>query len=156
MLWARMARASRAVVARERAWPPNSCYRITDSALENCLSTGCPVGQRKDMSKGKQLREGLTGACWWYAIGDHKVPHSGWMGRLPGSNPWARLAIRCQLLVSRITGCAVTGAGPQRGYTRPGTGSLHPVAIRAAVEATRPLKPLVQRVAKATWRACRP
>ncbi len=54
------------------------------------------------MSKGKQLREGLTGACWWYAIGDHKVPHSGWMGRLPGSNPWARLAIRCQLLVSSI------------------------------------------------------
>ena len=31
--------------------------------------------------------------------------------------------------------------------TRPGTGSLHPVAIRAAVEATRLLKPLVQRVA---------
>src|SRR5260370_9449428 len=31
------------------------------------------------MSKGKQLREGLTGACSWYAIGDHKVPHSGWM-----------------------------------------------------------------------------
>jgi hypothetical protein len=27
--------------------------------------------------------------------------------------------------------------------TRPGTGSLHPVAIRAAVEATRLLKPLV-------------
>ena len=45
------------------------------------------------------------------------------------------------------------GAGPQRGYTRPGTGSLHPVAIRAAVEATRLLKPLVQRVAKATRRA---
>jgi len=34
--------------------------------------------------------------------------------------------------------------------TRPGTGSLHPVAIRAAVEATRPLKPLVQKVVKAT------
>ena len=31
--------------------------------------------------------------------------------------------------------------------TRPGTGSLHPVAIRAVVEATRPLKPLVQKVA---------
>jgi hypothetical protein len=30
--------------------------------------------------------------------------------------------------------------------TRPG--SFHPVAIRAAVEATRPLKPLVQKVAK--------
>jgi RNA-directed DNA polymerase len=43
----------------------------------------------------------------------------------------------------------VKGAGPQRGYTRPGTGSLHPVAIRAAVEATRLLKPLVQRVAMA-------
>jgi hypothetical protein len=34
--------------------------------------------------------------------------------------------------------------------TRPGTGSLQPVAIRAAVEATRPLKPLVQKVVKAT------
>src|SRR6267143_6761393 len=79
MLWARMARASRAVVARERAWPPNFCYRIADSALENCLSTGCPVGQWQDMSKGKQLREGLTAACSRYAIGDHKVPHSGWM-----------------------------------------------------------------------------
>ena len=31
--------------------------------------------------------------------------------------------------------------------TRPGTGSLHPVAIGAAVEATKPLKPLVERVA---------
>src|SRR5580658_37597 len=34
------------------------------------------------------------------------------------------------------------------GVPRPGTGSLHPVAIRAAVEATRLLKPLVQRVAR--------
>src|SRR5882762_2075376 len=42
------------------------------------------------MSKGKQLREGLTTACSRYAIGDHKVPHSGWMGRLRGSNPWTR------------------------------------------------------------------
>jgi hypothetical protein len=33
---------------------------------------------------------------------------------------------------------------------------FHPVAIRAAVEATRLLKPLVQWVAKATRRACRP
>ena len=31
--------------------------------------------------------------------------------------------------------------------TRPGTGSLHPVAIGAAVEATKPLKPPVKRVA---------
>jgi hypothetical protein len=31
--------------------------------------------------------------------------------------------------------------------TRPGTGSLHPVAIGAAVEATKPLKPPVERVA---------
>src|SRR6266404_6366817 len=45
MLWARMARASRAVVARERPWPPGFCYRIADSALENCLSAGCPVEQ---------------------------------------------------------------------------------------------------------------
>jgi len=34
--------------------------------------------------------------------------------------------------------------------TRPGTGSFHPVAIRAAVEATKLLKPLVQKVVKAT------
>ena len=40
------------------------------------------------------------------------------------------------------------GAGPQRGYTRPRTGSLHPVAIRAAVEATRLPKPQVQKVAR--------
>ena len=32
--------------------------------------------------------------------------------------------------------------------TRPETGSLHPVAIRAAVEATKLLKPLVQKVTK--------
>jgi len=32
--------------------------------------------------------------------------------------------------------------------TRPETGSLHPVAIRAVVEATRLLKPLVQKVVK--------
>jgi len=56
---------------------------------------------------------------------------------------------------SRATLVRREGAGPQRGYTRPGTGSLHPVAIRAAVEATKLLKPLVQRVAKATRRACR-
>src|SRR5580700_1347018 len=47
-----------------------------------------------------------------------------------------------------LSGAPWKGAGPQRGYTRPGTGSLHPVAIRAAVEATRLLKPLVQRVAR--------
>jgi hypothetical protein len=32
-------------------------------------------------------------------------------------------------------------------HTRPGTGSLHPVAIGAEVKATKPLKPPVQRVA---------
>ena len=49
---------------------------------------------------------------------------------------------------SRVTGCAVKRRWSTAGYTRPGTGSLHPVAIRAAVEATRLLKPLVQRVAR--------
>ncbi len=83
MLWAQMARASRAVVARERAWPPTFCYRIADSGLENYLSTVRPVEQWQDMSKGKQLREGLTSACSWYAIGDHKVLHSGWMVSKP-------------------------------------------------------------------------
>src|SRR5580704_16112292 len=34
----------------------------------------------------------------------------------------------------RVTGCAVKGAGPHRGYARPGTGSLHPVAIRLTVK----------------------
>src|SRR5882757_9201489 len=58
MLWARMARAFRAVVARERAWSP--------------MSTGRQLPR-------KQLREILTGACSGYAIGDHEVPHAGWM-----------------------------------------------------------------------------
>jgi hypothetical protein len=31
--------------------------------------------------------------------------------------------------------------------SRPGTGSFHPVAIGAVVEVTKPLKPLVERVA---------
>ena len=48
----------------------------------------------------------------------------------------------------RVTGCAVKRRWSTAGVTRPGTGSLHPVAIRAAVEATRLLKPLVQRVAR--------
>jgi len=39
--------------------------------------------------------------------------------------------------------CAVKGAGPQRGMSRPGTGSLRPVAIGAVVEVTKLLKPLV-------------
>ena len=43
--------------------------------------------------------------------------------------------------------CAVKRRGQQRGKTRPGTGSLHPVAIGAVVEVTKLLKPLVQRVA---------
>jgi len=70
-----------------------------------------------------------------------------------------------QLILQRLSGlcpdygrlwCAVKALVHSGGiHTRPGTGSLHPVAIRAAVEATRLLKPLVQRVAKATRRACR-
>jgi hypothetical protein len=88
MLWARMARASQAEVAREWAWPPNLCYRIADSALETSLSTGCPVEQCLDIRKGKQLREELTGACSQYAIGDHKVPHSGWMVGQPEVIPF--------------------------------------------------------------------
>ena len=39
--------------------------------------------------------------------------------------------------------CAVKGAGSQRGKTRPGTGSLHPVAMGTVVEVTKLLKPLV-------------
>src|SRR5258707_4292888 len=35
------------------------------------------------------------------------------------------------------------GVGPQREKTRPGTGSLHPVAIEAAAEATKPPEPPV-------------
>src|SRR5712664_5000900 len=49
---------------------------------------------------------------------------------------------------SRLTGCVVKRRWSTAGVTRPGTGSLHPVAIRAAVEATRLLKPLVQSVAR--------
>jgi hypothetical protein len=40
--------------------------------------------------------------------------------------------------------------------SRPGTGSLHPVAVETAAEVTKPLKPSMERVAMATWRACRP
>jgi hypothetical protein len=58
------------------------------------------------------------------------------------------------ILSNAETGCAVKKVLVHSGgNTRPGTGSLHPVAIRAAVEATKLLKPLVKRVAKATWRA---
>ena len=39
--------------------------------------------------------------------------------------------------------------------SRPGTGSLHPVTVEAA-EVTKPLKLSMERVAMATWRACRP
>ena len=38
--------------------------------------------------------------------------------------------------------------------SRPGTGSLHPVAIGAAAEATKLLKPPVKRAAKATRQIC--
>src|SRR6266852_6678012 len=106
MPWAQMARASRAGVVGERAWPPNFCYWIVDSALEKCLATDCPVGQWWDMKKGKQVREGLTGACSWYAIGDRKVPHSAWMVFQPevtmsqaGSAP----AIECPTRITRLT-----------------------------------------------------
>ena len=40
--------------------------------------------------------------------------------------------------------------------SRPGTGSLHAVTVEAAAEVTKPLKPSMERVAMATWRACRP
>jgi len=48
------------------------------------------------------------------------------------------------------------GGGPQRELNPSGNWFAPPVAIRAVVEATKLLKPLVQRVAKATWRARRP
>jgi hypothetical protein len=40
--------------------------------------------------------------------------------------------------------------------SRPGTGSLHPVAIEAVVEATKLLKPSMEKDRMATQRACRP
>jgi hypothetical protein len=40
--------------------------------------------------------------------------------------------------------------------SRPGTGSFRAVAIEAAVEVTKPLKPSAEKVAMATRRACRP
>src|SRR5258707_14650850 len=72
MLWARTARASRAAVAK-RTLPPTACYWIA-AALENCLSAGCSVEQRQDMSKGKQLREGLKGACSGEETGNYRGP----------------------------------------------------------------------------------
>jgi hypothetical protein len=47
------------------------------------------------------------------------------------------MAFRLGDLINAVTGRAVKGAGPQRRSTRPGTGSLHPIAIRAAGEATK-------------------
>lgn len=52
-------------------------YRIGDPALGDCLPTRSSVEQWRDMSKGKLQREGLTGACRWYAIGERKVPVPG-------------------------------------------------------------------------------
>ena len=40
--------------------------------------------------------------------------------------------------------------------SRPGTGSLHPVAIEAAAEATKLSELSMERVTKVTPRACRP
>jgi hypothetical protein len=54
----------------------------------------------------------------------------------------------CTSPVTALIVCAVKRRWSTAGVTRPGTGSLHPVAIRAAVEATILLKPLVQRVAR--------
>jgi hypothetical protein len=81
-----MARASRAVVGRERVWPAAVCYRIGGPALENQLLTDGSVEQCQGMSKEKQLREGLVSACGGYATGERIVP-SFWLGGRPhGSN----------------------------------------------------------------------
>jgi len=50
------------------------------------------------------------------------------------------------LALSHIAGeflCAVRRRWSTAGKSRPGTGSLHPVAIGAVAEATKLLKPLV-------------
>ena len=48
--------------------------------------------------------------------------------------------VECQLAITVRREKALVHSGRQ---TRPGTGSLHPVAIEAAAEATKPLKPSV-------------
>ena len=40
--------------------------------------------------------------------------------------------------------------------SRPGTGSLHPVAIGAAAGVAKLMKPLMERVTQVTPRICRP
>jgi hypothetical protein len=65
-----------------------------------------------------------------------------------GSAPAATIAVppinnsrRVSLVIGVRRG---KGAGPERGEkSRPGTGSFHPVAIEAAAEATKLLKPSV-------------
>ena len=52
--------------------------------------------------------------------------------------------------------CAVKGAGLQRVNSRPGTGSLHPVAIEAAAEVTKLSELSGVKGRLATPRACRP
>jgi|ERR1035441_1570543 hypothetical protein len=57
--------------------------------------------------------------------------------------PVESLAIRilaCQMLKTVRRGKAAVHSGRQ---TRPGTGSLHPVAIEATAEVTKPLEPSV-------------
>ncbi len=57
-----------------------------------------------------------------------------------------KIVFKCLVGRYRVRGeKVVVHSGSQ---TRPETGSLHPVAMRAIVEATRLLKPLVQKVAK--------
>ncbi len=47
---------------------------------------------------------------------------------------------------------ALVSSGRQ---SRPETGSLHPVGIESVLEATKPLKPSMERIAVAIPRACR-
>ena len=56
----------------------------------------------------------------------------------------------------RLRGAPCKGVGLQWVQHPPGNWSLQPVAIGAAVEETKPSKPLMQGSLKATWRACRP
>ena len=52
--------------------------------------------------------------------------------------------------------CAVKGGDFQWVRSPPGDGSLQPVAIGALEEVTNPTKPLMERIALAIQRACRP
>ena len=72
----------------------------------------------------------------------------------PRQNSGCRIGIFFCRMVKKL--CAVKGGDFQWVRSPPGDGSLQPVAIGALEEVTNPTKPLMERIALAIQRACRP